>query len=262
MSILIEKANQEYISNGYSDVIHNINNISFPLNTTDKKIAIAVSGGADSAILAYTICSIITDKKLDIDIHIISTIRNWKSKPWQEYNASEVYNYLVNKFSNINFKKHINFVPPEFEWGSIGANMIDEYGNNQSGDIIELRAFSEYIVHHNQVDSWYVGVTKNPAAIPSDGGMQNRNLDTITIDKIIIKRENVTIYRPFLHLEKDSVISLYKYFNAMDLLGLTRSCEGDVIGLTHKNYIKGQYVPTCGECFWCREREWGLKNAK
>lgn len=262
MNTLIEKANQEYIANGYANIIHSINNISFPLNATNKTIAIAVSGGADSAILAHAICSIITDKKLSIDVHIISNIRNWKSKPWQEHNAAEVYNYLVNKFTNIKFTKHINFVPPEFEWGSIGANMIDEYGNSQSGDIIELRAFSEYVVHNNNVDSWYVGVTKNPSDISSDGGMQNRNLDTISIDKIIIKRDNVTIYRPFLYLEKDSIMSLYKHFNVMDLLELTRSCEGDIAELTYKNYKKGQFVPTCGECFWCREREWGLENAK
>ena len=54
----------------------------------------------------------------------------------------------------------------------------------------------------------------------------------------------------------------------MDLFDLTRSCEGDadiypeVFGdLDYKTYVPGSPVPTCGKCFWCKEREWGVANS-
>lgn len=260
MNPLISQANSEYINNGYENIIHKIDEIYFPLKLSDKKIGVALSGGADSAILTFIICYLITEKNLTTDVHIITNVRNWKNKPWQEYYSEKVFEYFENRFNNIKFTRHVNFVPPEFEWGSIGANMIDEYGNRQSGDIIELRAFSEYVVHHNNIDSWYVGVNKNPELISDNGGMKNRNLSTISIDKIIIERENVTVYRPFFYLEKDSIMSLYDYFNLKDLLEITRSCEGEIEGIDYKTYKKGQIVPICGECFWCRERAWGIEQ--
>ena len=76
------------------------------------------------------------------------------------------------------------------------------------------------------------------------------------------------ICHPLIATKKDWVIKQFKKNYLTDLLNITRSCEGDatdypdIFGdLDYKNYKKGQYVPTCGKCFWCQEREWGMKNA-
>ena len=34
--------------------------------------------------------------------------------------------------------------------------------------------------------------------------------------------------------------------------------ERTVAVLDFTNYTKGQYVPVCGECFWCKERRWAV----
>lgn len=87
--------------------------IDIPFDNNWKRISISLSGGADSALLAYLLCQKITSQ----EVHIISHIRCWKTKPWQEYNALSVYQYLIDKFPQIKFFRHVNFVPPELEWG-------------------------------------------------------------------------------------------------------------------------------------------------
>jgi 7-cyano-7-deazaguanine synthase in queuosine biosynthesis len=49
--------------------------------------------------------------------------------------------------------------------------------------------------------------------------------------------------------------------NLIDLFDITRSCEGEFKELNYKTYQPYQPVPVCGKCFWCLEREWGIKNA-
>ena len=76
------------------------------------------------------------------------------------------------------------------------------------------------------------------------------------------------VCHPFRNLDKSEIIKLYKQNNIWDLFELTRSCEGDKNSypgifkeLDYNNYIYGQDVPICGECFWCKERQWGIDNA-
>lgn len=261
MNSLIEQTREKYKTK-YSDILFDINGIPFPLNKSHTNIGVAVSGGADSAILLYIICFLIESHNLKSNVHIINNIRNWKSKPWQSYNAKMVIEYIQNKFRNISFHIHKNFVPPEFEWADKGATILDEYGKYQSGDIIELRAFSEYIAHNYKLNSWYVGVTKNPKDISHEGGMKNRTFDDIDLDGIILQRNETLVCKPFAFLEKDTIISLYNYFDVRALLELTRSCEGEIEGISYKNYNEGDDIPLCGKCYWCRERQWGLENAK
>lgn len=86
------------------------------------------------------------------------------------------------------------------------------------------------------------GRTKNPPlsiegedAIRNDGGEE---LETIL---------GFTIYRPWANVDKKKIIETYRKENIEHLLPLTRSC----VSLTED---------TCGVCFWCKEREWGLGN--
>jgi hypothetical protein len=147
-----------YKETEYSDIVYNINGVPIPLDSKWTNIGIAVSGGADSALLCYILCKLVTDNNLNIEVHIISNIRGWKNKPWQRQNSLDVYNYICQEFPNITFKRHENFVPPEFEWGDKGPTLVDEYGKNVSGDNIELRAFAEYIGHSEQLDAYYLSL--------------------------------------------------------------------------------------------------------
>lgn len=235
------------------------NNIKIPFDPGWKKIAIAVSGGADSALLAYLICSNIVDQEL----HIINHIRCWKTKPWQKYDALSVYNWLSKKFPKIQFFRHVNFIPPEMEWGSVGPIWEDEYGKKVSGDNIESRAFSEYICHSYDIDIYFNAVTRNPRNT-NFTGMPTRNIEKTNDNHHLEIMEHLgrLAAHPFRFVEKNEIIRLYKQLKLDELLNLTRSCEGTFCELDYTNYKPEQYVPMCGECFWCKEREWALEQNK
>jgi len=260
-----------YKETGYSDIVHNVNGVPIPLDPKWTKIGIAVSGGADSALLCYILCKLITENNLNIEVHVISNIRGWKLKPWQRQNSIEVFEYIKQAFTNITFKRHENFVPPEFEWGDKGPTLVDEYGKSVSGDNIELRAFAEFIGHTEQLDAYYNAVTRNPKSITIHNAMPTRNLEpSIENAKLMIMRHmNLTACHPFRFIEKDWVVSTYRLFDQLELFDLTRSCEGDMstrpeifVDMDYTTYTPGQLIPICGRCFWCKERAWGWTNAQ
>lgn len=235
-----------------------------------KNIAIAVSGGADSALLAYLVCEKVKELNSQATIHIISNVRGWKSKPWQRYDADAVYNWLQQRFYHTKFVKHVNFVPPEFEWGDQGPTIVDEYGKLVSGDNIELRAYGEYVCYHNNVDAYFNGVTRNPKDVEFRG-MPTRDIELTEHNKHLLEMKHMEFmaYHPFRFTDKAEIVTIYKALGIMDLFDITRSCEGDnstrpeiFMGLDFKTYIPGQNVPICGRCFWCKERAWAWENAK
>lgn len=232
--------------------------IELPFDKNWKKIAISLSGGADSALLSYLICKEVVDQ----EIHFISHIRCWKTKPWQKYDAVNVYSWFLEKFPNIKMHRHTNFIPPEMEWGDVGPVWRDEYGKNVSGDNIELRAFAEYICYSYDIDIYFNAVTRNPRNVDFNG-MPSRDIEKTEKNKHLEFMPHLgrLASHPFRFVEKNEIIKLYKKFDIMDLFYLTRSCEGTFMSLDYKNYVPGQEVPICNECFWCKERQWALDNA-
>jgi hypothetical protein len=236
---------------------HNIDNCLVPVDHTWSNIAISVSGGADSALLAYLICDL--SKQHNITIHIINHVRCWKTKPWQQHDADRVYNWLSQRFYHPKFVRHTNFIAPELEYGNIGPVLTDEYGKTVSGDNIQQRAYAEFICHKHNIDAYYNAVTRNPTTVDL-GGMQERDIDANDNNQHlkIMKHMDRWAIHPFRFVDKSWVISQYKRLEILDLLELTRSCEGTFEEIDFTNYIKGQYVPICGECFWCKERRWAI----
>lgn len=233
--------------------------VEIPFNNRWKKIAISLSGGADSALLAFLICK----KVIDQELHFISHIRCWKTKPWQKYDAINVYSWLSKKFPDIKMRRHVNFVPPEMEWGDVGPVWTDEYGKKVSGDNIELRAFAEYVCHTYDIDIYFNAVTRNPRNVDFSG-IPSRDIEPTDNNKHLEFMEHMERFasHPFRFLEKNKIIEKYKEEEIWDLFELTRSCEGTFKDINYKNYIPNQSVPICGECFWCKERAWAIEHAK
>jgi hypothetical protein len=241
----------------YTNILHDIEGVYLPLDPTWKSIGVSLSGGADSALLTYLLCDLIKHNNYDIKVHVISHIRCWKTRPWQKYNGIDVYNWLTNKFNNVQFKRHENFLPPDFEWGTKGPSIIDEYGKLNSGDIIEIRAFAEYVGHTEHLDAYYNAVTRNPKLV-LEGAMDIRNIEP-TVDnlsKMITTHMGRVSSHPFRFVDKSWIYHQYKRLDILDLYNTTRSCEGEFENINYKTYTPGQYVPVCGKCFWCNERTW------
>lgn len=230
--------------------------IDIKLNTDWRNIGISLSGGADSALLAYLLCSRITNT----NVHILSHVRMWKTRPWQRYNSIEVYNWLCNRFPHIKFERHENFIPPELEYGDKGANIRDEYGNIRSGDQIIVRSYAEWIAHTYNLDALYSAKTKNPSDPTITKGMPDRNITEFNESDLAFEHNGVLVCHPFLHTEKDYVIKQYVENHILDLFNITRSCEGEFAKLNCDTYTPGQFVPECNECFWCQERNWAKEK--
>jgi hypothetical protein len=231
-----------------------------PFSDNWRSVGIALSGGADSALLAYMICDKIPSNRADFTVHVINNIRCWKTKPWQQTDAKSVIRWLENRFPNITFKVHTNFVAPELEH-AYGTMITDEYGKEVSGDTLELRAFAEFVCVSEDVDAYFNGVTRNPKDVDL-GGMVARDIDP-TMDNShlqLMEHMDRMVSHPFRFADKSQIMLQYKRLGLEDLLNRTRSCEGEFDHITYKTYTPGQYVPVCGKCFWCLEREWALNE--
>ena len=222
------------------------------LNPSWNKIGISISGGADSALLSYLICS-----NTKAEIHFTNQIRLWRSRPWQEYIADQIIDWFKKRFDNV-FFVHRNLIPPELEWADKGPTIVDEYGKLKSGNQIILRSHNEYIANKFKLDALYGGINLNPD-VDIPGSLEDRNQGHIPPHYV---HDGIHICHPFVRIRKDWIIEQYFKNDIVDLLELTRSCEGEFEGLDYKTYVPGQSVPVCGKCFWCKEREWAFGQIK
>lgn len=233
--------------------------LDITFDPTWRNVAVAVSGGADSALLAYMICQKSLNQDHNVTVHIINHRRCWKTKPWQKHDADIVCNWLFQRFYHIKFERHINFIAPDLEYGSVGPNLTDEYGKKVSGDNIQSRSYAEYICTTNNIDAFYNGVTRNPRQENLNGPIE-RDVESTEHNKHLLemKHLNFMVFHPFRFTDKAEIIYMYKHLGIMDLFELTRSCEGTLENIDYTNYLQGQHVPVCNKCFWCRERAWAL----
>lgn len=215
-----------------------------------KKIGISLSGGADSALLSYLICL-----NSDAEIHFNTQIRMWRTRPWAEYVVDNIVLWFKNNFDN-KFYHHKNLIPPELEEPTEYL-IKDEYGKMKSGNRIILRSHNEYIAKKYNLDALYGGINLNPD-IEFNGRVKERDYGHIPP---YYAHDGINICHPFVYTKKDWIVKQYDKNNILDLFNLTRSCEGEFEGLDYTNYVPGQTVPTCGECFWCKEREWAIEQA-
>lgn len=221
------------------------------INSNWQKIGISLSGGADSALLSYLICS-----NTDAEIHFTTQIRMWRSRPWQEYVADEVVAWFKNRFDNT-FYHHKNLVPPELEEPTEYL-IKDEYGKMKSGNRIILRSHNEYIAHKYNLNALYGAINKNPD-IEFEGRVKERDVGHIPPHYI---HNGINIVHPFVYTKKDWIVKQYFNEDIIDLFNITRSCEGEFEGLDYTTYKPGVNVPLCGTCFWCKEREWAIEQAR
>jgi len=236
--------------------LHNIDGVNIPFDKNWNSVAVSVSGGADSALLAYLICSI---APADFRIHIISHTRMWKTRPWQQEDSKQVFDWLSVKFPKAKMMRHVSFIAPDIEYGNIGASIPDEYNKFVSGDNIQQRAYAEYVCFKYNIDAYYNGVTRNPRSADF-GGMLERDVEPTADNKhleYMIHMGKIASH-PFRFVDKSWIMKQYKRLEIENLLAITRSCEGEFEDINYANYKAGQYVPICGECFWCKERAWAL----
>jgi 7-cyano-7-deazaguanine synthase in queuosine biosynthesis len=231
--------------------------LAIPFDPDWKNIGINLSGGADSAMLAYILCSIIEQNKFDCEVHVITYQRCWRTRPWQIYNSAEVYQKIVELFPTIKFNRHVGYIPPELEWGAIGPVFADKSGKERSGDQIIVSSYNQFLMYQKDINAIFEGTSRNPD-VEFSGRMPNREKapEDAVLSDLVLSKDNKYALFPFRFVRKDWIVTQYKSLGLLDLYSTTRSCEGEFPELSHDNYTPGQYIPVCKTCFWCKERKW------
>jgi len=214
---------------------------------TKGPVGVFLSGGADSAILLYILMKFGANK-----IIIYNLLHDRREHLWKEpmQKTVEICRQLTG-FKNYDVKviQSIN--------GSMRIYEINQYFQQQVKEgIVDIvytgiSAFppNDVIVNWPTLPKWlYESRKPNQDKSPwgmefSQSEMHKRNVSplALTWDK--------TIYNPFINKDKKDIASIYFDQNLVEtLFPVTRSCENDSLsGIQH-----------CGNCWWCKEREWAF----
>lgn len=205
-----------------------------------KYIVVKLSGGLDSAICFYMLCKYIKEERPDMSV-IPMTHNDWK-KPYQVKWAKRIIEWMKKEFSDVTIHDHET---SQLEHG------ID-YMKGQFRDKIAIlkRLHSEgkraSITVHGQNMNPPLDVQENwEGAGPSSSDGRDKIQNQWKLEW--------HMFRPIINLNKKEIAEIYKKFGLLDtLFNQTRSCESSSAEITQN------FETHCGECWWCKEREWGF----
>lgn len=197
-------------------------------NKENKNIGLKISGGADSAILAYMIAVYCLNSNRQVTVYPI-TCEN-PVKPYQIIFAKRVI-AKVEELTGFIFGNHYTDKLP-------GIGAYDE----------EQRVLLDTMYAEHIIDCHIMGETLNPPVSEMDkwiiADMPPERNELAPVADLNGKR-----FKPLRHRNKQSIYDLYVHYNVLDsLFPITRSCEK----LTH------DFTHHCGTCSFCQERSWGF----
>lgn len=214
-------------------------------NAGFRKWGIKLSGGADSALVAYMLVHIIQENGWD-DVSIWAITGVSDIKPYNAIYAKKVMDKIT-ELTGFEFAGH--------HYGVVSAsNGMAEYAGGQEQLVQEL-------FKNGSIDFRFAGITANPPKEGDSSHLWNRTdgrtgpadsdfRDKSDEPKSIINR---TSSLPLINTDKRGVAELYDYFGITDtLFPVTRSCEGADVNETES------FTRHCGKCWFCLEREWGF----
>ena len=217
------------------------------------KIAVSLSGGADSAILFYHACDVLSDR----------TFIPWSGydtrRPDSIFYAIEVYSFIKKSYPNVNIlplhKFEYTTVPGQFQNTKEWSWQKDPKSVAHHNEEVKLWKKHNYTITLN-------GMTSNPP----DEAIKEYKMDVDTGHGVIEPRRSVrdrphfkmgnmpkrAVYSPFVQEDKSYVKMMYEKYGVLDtLFPLTASC----IGFPHET-DNGQ--KPCRNCVWCKERLWAF----
>ncbi len=219
-------------------IIKSIDCAGTNLDIYDGNIGVMVSGGVDSAILLYYLM-----KHSNETIHIYTLASNLKYRR-NAIIAPRVVEKCIELTGNINVVHHIS------------------YNENAGPGTLNNSAEWEEEALTRMISIGYGGVTMNPpdAIADSFAPELDRQLSrSDSGDNDLFYSDN-KFYTPWANTNKKGIAKMYREENLMDsLFPITRSCEYDPT-CEYFDKIKDPQLGHCGECWWCKEREWAFKG--
>jgi len=203
------------------------------LDVTD--IGVKISGGADSAIVAYMLALYVKTHRPDIRIHPVTAIA--QTKPFQHLFAAQIL-AKITQLTGVVFATH--------QCQEIRSDTVENYIGDQE-------AYFATLDHLYQLR--FAGLTANPD--PKDAPLLYDGTHTLPgshgakdLDrtKTLVKKDNTK--RPLINVDKQGVAEHYTTLGVLEeIFPLTRSCEEDNVY---------SFEAHCGDCWFCRERAWGF----
>jgi hypothetical protein len=225
------ESNPMTVTTSQGDVVIDITNVDkFPYNEVVNKVGIRISGGADSAIVAYMLALYKRDFRPNITLHPITCVNNLK--PYQEIFAKGVIKKIT-ELTGVPFEEHI----------------VAEVDGEQY--VKAQKRVTDKIYADRLVDIHFMGETMNPpvGTEEQENWQYNGGGRDKTRDAFGDVHTPVVIYRPIRNLNKKGVKELYDHFGVLDsLYPITRSCEIHTLDFSEH----------CGKCWFCLERHWGF----
>ena len=189
-------------------------------------IGLSLSGGADSALLAFILLKYSTGP-----VHFFTTVDPGSNQRSLHY-APLVIKKCIELTDNYNVHHHIKYV--------------------KQYDRTEFFTHLTSCIDTNHLGVMFTGTT----ALPPDDV-----LDTFTIklkNELYTRRnpnstnsawsKNSKFYSPLINLNKKDIKLLYQELGILnDIIPLTNSCTDNSSRIDH-----------CGHCWWCQERKWAF----
>jgi 7-cyano-7-deazaguanine synthase in queuosine biosynthesis len=191
-------------------------------------LGLSLSGGADSALLAYILM-----KNATGPVHFFTVASRIKHRA--TINSSvNVINKCIELTGNTNVFHHIQYV------------------EKQQRE--EFFKFLENQVDNKLVDIIYTATTNIPPRLELEKFSAKLDEDILSRrDSLMLKSlysHTKKFYNPFINIDKKDIKKMYEELNILDsIFPLSRSCESLELSLGH-----------CGKCWWCEERFWAFSR--
>ena len=224
-------------------------NVEFELLDNTKLLGIRVSGGLDSAMNLFITCTYLTETNSNIPLFPMTT-NDWK-KPYQVNFATNVIAWCKEQFPNVNFLEHSTHQLEHGEDYIEGQQKHKINALRSKCAELEVQRENLMVVHGQNLappkevtDQW---LTQDGQIVGGPDPRDGRNQLQETW------KPEIRQYRPLINLDKKGIHELYQHFGLLDtLFNETRSCENSDPEITNN------FTTHCGECWWCRERQWGF----
>ena len=248
-----------------------INGLPIRFDPISKVIGLNFSGGADSTLLFFLLCTIIKELNVDVKIVASTLVRFWEERSWTDDLATNIFHWMKRRFPDIEMIHELGFIPPALECTPLknikldNPKFSDEVMENSFADVYAVRSFSDYLAYKHKILVTYSGTTMNPEHLTEEiKAPAFRKKRPIQDDDLKVYFSIFPVNDPFRVIEKTWVMAQYENFEIMDLLLMTRSCGAGADDLDRK-YGRFNWTVTgsrysCGFCFFCVERQWATDN--
>jgi|TARA_R110001606_G_scaffold135304_2_gene272260 tRNA(Ile)-lysidine synthase TilS/MesJ len=204
------------------------------IDSSITRIGLKISGGADSALVAYMLAKYSEAERPDLKIYPITGVS--EQKPFQAIFSKKVIT-KIESLVNYTFDTHIT--------GPVRSDT--NYVKDQ--ETLVINAYKSY-----GLQAHYAGITANPSAEQAPELVDPSEFNSEWYNDRRRGKEkkpytNGPSTRPLINTDKKGVYEHYVTLGILEeIFPLTRSCEIHTTDFTHH----------CGECWFCKERYWGF----